>query len=279
MLHRRSVILILLLFALVVLASAAAAHVEHPEGPASPSLPGQGQSEVGVDERLGTKLPLALLFRDEDGKLVPLAELVTGPTIIVPVYFRCTNVCNYLQSGLAGVLPALKGKPGSDYRVISLSIDETESPEIAARMKRMYLTAMGIPFPAAGWRFLTGDLGQIKALTDAAGYHFQRRGHDFAHPVASFVVAKDGTIVRYLYGTTFLPKDVSLALLEAHEGKVGAGFRRVVDYCFSFDPAARGYQFNLLRVTATVVLLCCGSFMGFLVITGRGSRRKQKGKR
>jgi protein SCO1 len=279
MLHRRCIIPILVLFALAALASAATAHVEHQEEPAPSSLPAQRQPEVGVDERLGTKLPLALSFRDEAGKKVSLAELVTGPTIIVPVYFRCTNVCNYLQSGVAGLLPALKGKPGQDYRVISLSIDETETPEIAARMKRMYLTSMRSPFPAAGWRFLTGDLREIKALTDAAGYHFQRRGRDFAHPVASFVVAKDGTIVRYLYGTTFLPKDVSLALLEAHEGKVGAGFRRVVDYCFSFDPAARGYQFNLLRVSATVIVLCCGSFMAFLVITGRGSRRKTKGKR
>jgi protein SCO1 len=278
MLNRRSIILILLMLAIAALASSAAAHVEHPEEPAPSAATTKGETEVGVDEQLGKKLPLALVFQDEAGKEVALADLVTGPTIIVPVYFRCTNLCNYLQSGLAGVLPALRGKPGSDYRVISLSIDETETPEIAARMKRMYLASMSAPFPAQGWRFLTGDLKNIKALTDAAGYHFQRRGHDFVHPVASLVVAKDGTIVRYLYGTTFLPKDVSLALLEAHEGKVGVGFRRVVDYCFSFDPAARGYQFNLLRVSATVIVLCCGSFMGFLMITGRGSRRKRKGK-
>jgi protein SCO1 len=275
--HKCSNILILLILLFTALPSTSSAHVEVPtvKDTSAAGAPGE---EVGIDERLGAKLPLSLAFRDEAGKKVTLAELINGPTIIVPVYFLCTNVCNYLQSGLASTIPALRGKPGSDYRIISVSIDETETPQIAQRMKRMYLDSMSTPCPADGWRFLTGDLNNIRGLTDAAGYHFQRRGHDFAHPVASIVVSRDGTIVRYLYGTTFLPKDVSLALLEAHEGKVGAGVRRVVEYCFSFDPAARGYQFNLLRVSATVILLCCGSFLGFLLITGRGSRRNVKGK-
>src|SRR6185369_4627102 len=116
-----------------------------------------------------------------------------------PVYFSCTNVCNYLQQGLASTLPAVKRKPGEEYRVLSVSFDETETPELAARYKRMYLTSMNAPFPEDGWHFLTGDARSIRRLTDAAGFQFQRKGRDFIHPVASLVVARDGTIVRYLY--------------------------------------------------------------------------------
>jgi protein SCO1 len=256
------VVLAVMLWAGFLLPSQATAHSHMEEMPQS----------VGIDERLGTKIPLDLSFRDEAGKPVRLADLVSGPTIILPVYYGCTNVCNYLQGGVARVLPAIKARPGTEYRVISLSFDETETPAMAARSRRMYLTAMNAPFPAEGWRFLTGDSWSVRRLTDAAGYRFQRKGRDFIHPVASFVVAGDGTIVRYLYGTTFLPKDLTLALLEARQGKVGATIRKVVGFCFAFDPKAKTYVFKVLQVSATVVLMTAGGLLLFLFLTGRKRR-------
>jgi protein SCO1/2 len=232
-------------------------------------------ADIGVDERLGAKIPLDTVFRDETGKEVRLGDLVTVPTIILPVYYSCTNVCNFLQGGLASALPAVKRIPGKEYRVISVSFDETETPALAARYKRMYITSMGAPFPEDGWRFLTGNAGEIRRLTEAVGYRFQRKDRDFIHPVASFVVARDGTIVRYLYGTTFLPKDLTLALLEARDGKVGATIRKVVGYCFSFDPAGKTYVFNLLRVSATVILASTGAFLAFLLLTGKRHPKRQ----
>jgi protein SCO1/2 len=172
----------------------------------------------------------------------------------------------------------VKRDPGKDYKVISISFDETETPALAARRKKMYLNSMNTTFPEDGWRFLTGDIRNIRRLTDAAGFRFQRKGHDYIHPVASFVVARDGTIVRYLYGTSFLSKDLTLALLEAQDGKVGTTIRKVVGYCFSFDPAGKTYVFNLLRVSATVVIICAGGFLAFLFLTGRKRRQRPQGK-
>jgi protein SCO1 len=79
-------------------------------------------------------------------------------------------------------------------------------------------------------------------------------------------------IVRYLYGTSFLAKDLTLAFIEAGEGRVGTTIKKVAGYCFSFDPEKKSYQFNLLRVCATAVLLCCGGFFLFLVLTGKKKR-------
>jgi protein SCO1 len=255
-------ILVILLVSMVLQPFLAAAHDAFP--PAAP-----GESSVGIEEHLGKKIPLDLTFRDERGKPVRLGDLVTVPTIILPVYYSCTNICNVLQAGLANALPKVQRSPGTEYRVLSVSFDETETPALAARYKRMYFTAMNSSFPENGWSFLTGDAADIRRLTDASGYRFQRRGRDFIHPVASFVVARDGTIVRYLYGTTFLPKDLTLALLEARDGKVGGTIRKVVGYCFSFDPQGKTYVFNLLRVSATVVLACMGAFFAFLLLSGK----------
>lgn len=256
------------------LAAADPAHEHRHEGH-RPAQANEPAAQVGLEERLGERIPLDVTLRDETGATVRLGDLVKGPTVILPVYYGCTNVCNYLQGDLARVLPAIKLKPGADYRVISVSFDETETPQMAAGARRMYLTAMNAPFPADGWRFLTGDAEGIRRLTDAAGYRFQRKGSDFVHPVASFVVAGDGKIVRYLYGTSFLAKDLTLALIEAGQGKSGATIRKAVNYCFSFDPKQKSYTFNLLRVSATVVILCTGGFFLYLVLGGRKGQRQR----
>ena len=231
------------------------------------------KNDVGIIELLGSSLPLDSLFRDETGKPVRLAELITGPTLILPVYYSCTNVCYNLQWGLAQVLPKIKSRPGEEFRVLSVSFDENDSPQLAAKFKRVYLSSMHAPFPENRWRFLTGDAENIQKLTKAVGYSFQRRGRDFLHPVASLIVTRDGTIVRYLYGTTFLPKDLALALIEARDGTSGTTIRKMMEYCFTFDPEQKTYVFNILRVSATVVIICCGGFLAFLMLTGRKRKK------
>lgn len=229
----------------------------------------QAGEETGLKERLGETIPLDLTFRDEEGHPVLLKDLITGPTIIAPVYFRCPNVCNFLQVDMARTLPQVKLEPDQDYRVLSISFDDRETPAAARAARKTYLTAMGGPYPPNGWRFLTGDTQAIRALTDAAGYHFQRQGEDFIHPVVIFVVSREGRIVRYLHGTRLLPMDLTLALIEAEEGRVGTTIRKMASFCFSFDSEKKQYVFNYLRLAATAVLLTAVGFLAFLVVSSR----------
>jgi protein SCO1/2 len=232
------------------------------------------ESASEVTEHLGARIPLELIFRDESGASVRLADLLTGPTIILPVYYNCTNVCAYQLGRMASALQNLERQPIRDYRVISISFDETETAELASRSKRTYLTAMRKPFPPDGWRFLTGDAASIKRFTDSIGYGFQRTGRDFIHPVASVVVAGDGKIIRYLYGIAVLPKDLALAIAEAKSGIAGTSVRKMMEYCFTFDPVGKTYVFNLLRVSATVVILCAGGLLTFLILGGKRKENK-----
>lgn len=247
--------------------AAAEGHTE--AGHEQPAGGAQSAAGAGLEERPGSSIPLDLSFRDEQGRSVRLRDLITGPTVIAPVYYRCPNVCSFLQGGLARALPQVKLKPGEDYRVLSVSFDETETPEIALRSSKIYLDAMGGRFPPDAWHFLTGDPQSIRALLDAAGYRFQRQGEDYLHPVVVFVVARDGRIVRYLHGTSVLPMDLTLALVEASEGRIGPGIRKMAEFCFSYDPASRRYVFNLFRVSATLILATAGSFLAFLILRGR----------
>lgn len=229
---------------------------------------------VELVENLGQKVPLDLTFVDSEGQQVELGQLVDRPTLILPVFYNCRNVCNMMLGALSASLPDIKLAAGEDYQVITLSFDPTETTAMAARSKQTFTTAMRAPdYPREAWTFLTGEQEDILKLTDAAGYYFAKEKDDFLHPLAAFIISKDGTIVRYLLGTRFTAIDLSMALLEASEGRIGRPIKTALQFCFSYDPEGRRYVFNLMRVSGTVILLTIGSFMLFLILSGR--KKKQ----
>ncbi len=74
------------------------------------------------------------------------------------------------------------------------------------------------------------------------------------HAGAIYALSPKGKIVRYLYGTTFLPFDLEMALREASEGRVGPTISRILLYCFSYDPQGRKYVLQTTRIAAR---RCC----------------------
>jgi len=226
-------------------------------------------ADIAVDEKLGQVIPADIEFRDEDGRPVALKTLLDRPLIVAPVYFHCAHVCPLLLNGLADALGKMDLlKPGRDFRVVAFSFDGSETPDLAREKKPNYLAAVGRPFPPEAWRFLTGDGINIKKLTDAVGFRFQRDGEDFSHPVVLIVLAPGGKVVRYLYGTTFLPFDMTMAVTEAAAGRTGTTTSRILSYCFSYDPLQHSYVFNILKVVGTVMVLTVVSFFIYLMATG-----------
>jgi protein SCO1/2 len=229
-----------------------------------------GKADIALEEKLGAVIPADIVLKDENGRPVNLRDLIDRPTIVAPVYLHCAHECPLLLTGLAGSLGKIDLlKPGKDYRVVALSFDEQEGPALAREKKPNYITAVGKPFPAEAWPFLTGDNANIRKFTDAVGFKFQRDGLDFSHPIAVIVLAPGGKVVRYLEGVTFLPFQVTMAVNEAAAGKVGTPTGRVLAYCFSYDPLQKSYVFNILKVVGTVVILTLLSFFIYLMVTGK----------
>lgn len=227
---------------------------------------------VGVIEHLGEYIAGDATFRDESGRTVTMGEIVDKPTIIVPIYFSCPNVCAIIQSSLSLVLPEVSLAAGQDYQVVSVSFDDTDTPELAAHQKRNYMAAMDFKFPENGWRFLTGDMHNIRKLTDSLGFGFKKQGKDFLHPVVIMAVSPKGKIVRYLYGTKPLAFDLTMAATEAGKEQVGLSVKRVLAYCFSYDPAGKRYVFNFMKITGTGILIVLGGLLVGLLAAGRKKR-------
>ena len=231
------------------------------------------RADIAVNEQLGRQIPADALFFDENGRKINLRDAIDKPSIIAPVYLGCMHVCPMLLTGLADALGKLETvEPGKDFQVIALSFDEMDTPTVARDKKKNYLKAIGKPFPEEEWKFLTGDAEAIKRFTESVGYRFQRDEHGFSHPVTLIVLAPGGKIVRYLYGTTFLPFDVTMAITEAQEGKVVSTTRKVLRYCFSYDPLEQTYVFNILKVLGTVIIVFVGAFFLYLMISTRKKR-------
>ncbi len=231
-------------------------------------------ADIALNEKLGQYLPSNAAFVDENGKKINLRKFIDRPTIIAPVYLHCTHECPLLLNGLADVLGKLQiVRPGKDFQVLALSFDEKDTPKIAADKKKNYLKAVGRPFPAADWKFLTGEAATIRKFTESIGFTFQRDGaHDFSHPVVLVVIAPGGKIVRYLHGTSFLPFEVTMALTEAAQGRTGSTTRKILLYCFSYDPLKKSYVFNVLKAAGTVMVLFVVSFFAYLMLSTKKKR-------
>ena len=234
------------------------------------------RADIGIDEKLGQYLPPDATFVDENGRRLNLRNMIDKPTVIAPVYLSCMHVCPMLLNGLAEVLGKLDLiQPGKDFQVIALSFDDKDTPAVARDKKPNYIKAIGRPYPENTWKFLTGNEADILKFTTSIGFRFQRDGaRDFSHPVTLVVIAPGGKIVRYIEGISFLPFEVTMAVNEAATGKVSSPARKVLMYCFSYDPLKKSYVFNILKVTGTAMILFVGAFLTYLFI----STKKHRGK-
>ena len=80
------------------------------------------------------------------------------------------------------------------------------------------------------------------------GFKFKRMGEDFIHPAAIIFLSPKGAVTRYMYGVTYLPADVQMAVLEAARGEARPTISKFLSICFSYDPQGRSYRAETSRL-------------------------------
>ena len=234
---------------------------------------GQHTLKSGIDEMVGHTVPLDLSFLDEKGEKMSLRQLTDKPAVISFVYFSCGSRCPLLLGNLAETLGKADINP-DDCRVITISFDDRDTPAIASENKRNYLKATGRPFPETTWRFLTGDKKNIAELTRAVGFTFKEEKKGFSHPRALIFLSPGGTVSRYLYGMSFSPFDIRMALKEASAGNSFLSADRLSLFCYCYDPEENKYIFNLDRSLAAVLFMVMSSSLAIFLIARRKDRKR-----
>lgn len=236
-------------------------------------------ARVRVEEQLGAYIDFTARFVDEKNRPVNLKTIFDKPVVLLPIFFMCTSVCNILQAQLAKVLNQTDDIPGKDFNVVSLSFSDDEGPLDARGAKANYTHLVKREFVPENWYHLTGDRENILKLTNSLGYYFvKRQRHVYIHPNVLMVLARDGKIIRYIYGPDFLPFDVGMALGEARKGEPGLSIKRgVLSFCFEYDPQNKTYVFKLFRITGTAILLVLAGFVIFLIYPSLKQGKSRQG--
>lgn len=263
----------------------------------NPPVPGQSRvatqnagADVRLDQRLNEFVPLDATFRDEHGATVELGSLFDGkPVVLLPVFYKCPGICETEIMNLVGSLRGFKKHfIGRDFTVVTLGIDPKEAPELAATKKdtlvALYLstrTSRQDRLAAErGWHFLTGDMDQIRRVTDAIGFRFtyDETNGNIVHPAGLVVLTPQGKISRYLVDMEY-PQQILLdSIREAGLGNVGPkDDRPFFMACIQIDPLTGQRSMNVINVLRTLGVVTVLGLVAAAFVWNRQARARQGG--
>ncbi len=235
-------------------------------GPAQRAEPLPDDLEgVDIIEKLGATIPLDVPFVDSSGKKVKLGDYFGGdrPVLLTMNYSSCPMLCSLHLNGLVDALTELEWTAGGEFRMVTISIDPTESTTLARKTKQRYLQDYGRPGAGGGWEFLTGTKDAIDTIANAIGFQYRYLPDEdqYAHAAATFIVTPEGVLSRNLYGVVYDPQTIRLSLVEASEHRIGSALDKILLYCFHYDETKGKYgpaAFNLMRAGGVLTLIVFG---------------------
>lgn len=231
--------------------------------------------QVEFEQKLDAQVPLNLVFRDENGRSVPLAVYFgRKPVVLSLAYYECPMLCTLALNGQLRAYRALAFDIGREFEVVTVSINPAEGPTLAAAKKATYLSKYRRPGAGRGWHFLTGTEESIHALAAAVGFHYayDPESRQFAHATGLMVLTPDGRIARYQYGVEYSANDLRLALIDASSRKIGTPVEKVLLYCYHYDPATGKYSLAVLNLVRAGAIATFTGLFAFIVIAARRRR-------
>ena len=239
--------------------------------------------DIKIEQHLDAQVPLDLIFRDESGSQITIGEALDGkPAILALVYYQCPSLCNVVLNGVEAAVDSMKYDIAKDYSVITVSIDPTESPELAKAKKAAHLDRLHREGAEDAWHFLTGDEESIDRLASTVGFRYVKdvKTGQYAHAGGIMVLTPQGRVARYYYGAEYVPRDVEFGLVEASHGKIGSLVDQVTLLCFRYDPATGKYGFAVImamRIAAGLMVAGFATMYAILYFRSRRNKRESDG--
>ena len=241
---------------------------------------------AGLAQRPGALLPLDAQLRDDLGQAVRLGDYFhpDQPVLLVPAYYRCTELCGLLMQGLLQGLQQ-SGLPRSDWRIVVFSIDPDDQPADAHRRRDLDLAyasflegAHGVDTPLH-LDVLVADGAQSRRIAQAIGFRYEAessssgKAGDIAHPATVIVATPAGTVARYLNGVQFAPDELRGALVQAGEGRIGGLGERLAILCSHFAPTVGRHSAAVMDAARVAGLL---TLAGLVAIAWRHQARGRR---
>lgn len=237
---------------------------------------------VGIEEQLGTSVPLDLEFVDHEGHPVRLGDLFDGdrPTVLTLNYANCPQLCGLQLNGFIESLNGMEDwSVGEQFQVITVSLDPNETAEMAVGFRDRVLGGYERPKAQVGWKFLRGAEEDVRNLADTVGFHYnsvEDKGQ-FAHTAAVILLDPQGTVSRYLYGIEYPPATLRLSLAETASSKFVSTIDALILRCFQYDAASGTFvadAWKLTRIVLAILAAILFAFLGWLFLMERRVRKQ-----
>lgn len=240
----------------------------------------QELKKVGVKKALGQTIDLNLTFTDSKGKTRALKHYFQGkkPIILTLNYFRCPQLCSLQLNGLIKAIRKLSPSMDEKFRILTVSFNHRETPELAKAKRKNYLAQLGKR--KMDWEFFVGKESAIKKLTDSLGFRFQyvEKAKQYAHPAVVYILTPQGKVSQFLAGLEFKKRDLRFSLIDASQGKLGSLIDAFIMSCFVYSSSEGKYTtfaFGFVRLGGVLTVLILGLFLGVLWFRERMKGPKQ----
>lgn len=235
-------------------------------------------TDASMLDKTGAQVDGNLTFTDERGYPYQLKQLFPGkrPVVLLLGYYTCPAMCGQVMQAAFKALNDVALEPGSDYQVLSVSVDPKETAETAKLRKDSFLPKFAKIGAAEGWRLLVGDDENIKRLTQTVGFRYYWSEHtlQYAHPPAVIFLTPEGRVSRTIVNTEFDPEDLHLAIVEASEGKLGSLWDAVRLNCLTFDSRTNTYSLRAMTVMQIGGAITVIALVGMILFMLRKERQR-----
>lgn len=179
---------------------------------------------MSVEQKLGSQVPAGSEFKDQDGKVVHIGDYFgKRPILIAPQFYSCAGVCDMERTSMVKTITRMaKTEPvGKVFDLVVLGIHPKETPDLAkAKANEMAGLFAKYGLTMEGVHMLTGDLKNIREVTDSLGFTFKYdadRGL-INHPACIMMLTPKGRVSSYLFGaeypTAVVKRDISISSRE-----------------------------------------------------------------
>lgn len=233
---------------------------------------------VGVDQRLGSEIPLNVLVTDTTGRKQRLRDLVKGdlPIVFTLNYSDCPMLCSVQLTELTKTLDKLELKIGKDFQLITLSIDPKESTSRIRETKDKYVSQLrNQPGASTGWHFVTANQETITEVTQSLGfkYRYDKLTKEYYHAAMLAFISPEGVISRYSLDVAFPEDQMKLAIVEAGDGTVGSTVDQLLLLCFAYDENRNRYVASAWKIMRIGGFVTVGLLLATLTPFWFGRRR------
>ncbi len=239
------------------------------------TLSDQDLVQIRFDQKLDAQVSPSLVFRDESGRQVNLAEYFgRKPIVLVLGYYQCPMLCTLVLNGFVESAQDMKWSIGPDFEVLDVSINPAETPTLAAAKRQTYLKRYGRSEAAGGWHFLTGREPAIRQLAAEVGYHYayDPASKEYAHPSGLVVLTPQGKVSGYLFGVTFASSELYTALRRASSNQIASPIQQLILLCFHYNPITGKYSLRILTILRLLSVLTLIALPSLILFVARRSR-------